>query len=104
MPRNVRNFWIDGTIDGRSSGLSGGPQGKDGGFSMTILQREDGAVADGMRVTGGSFNGRNVLRADVDDACIEVVTHRDKPGRKIVVHVGSETYSIMNTLDAEVVA
>lgn len=39
MPRNVRNFWIEGRIDGRDSTFAAGPATKDGGFSLTIKQR-----------------------------------------------------------------
>ena len=38
----LRNFWIDAKIDGRKTELEGGPQAKDGGLSVDILQR-DGA-------------------------------------------------------------
>lgn len=33
MPRNVRNFWIDAQIDGRTV-LTGGPKGKGGGAAL----------------------------------------------------------------------
>ncbi len=55
MPRNVRNFWLDGDIDGRKSGISGGPQAKDGGFSLTIKQRDNGQVTTGLRIDGYAF-------------------------------------------------
>jgi hypothetical protein len=107
MPRNTRNWYMNGRIDGRSSRIEGGPQAKDGGFDLTINQREGGDVADGLRVYGlAQSSGNLVLVATATSieggrATVEVTTHRDKPGRHVVVHVGSETYSLMNTLDAE---
>lgn len=38
--RNVRNWWLDLTVDGRASDVSTGPTGKDGGFMLTIKQRD----------------------------------------------------------------
>ena len=29
----VRNFWIDGSIDGRATDVTGGPRSRDGGMS-----------------------------------------------------------------------
>ena len=55
MPRNVRNFWINCDIDGRSNRLSGGPRSKDGGFTMTIRQRDDGSVTKAITVNGYTF-------------------------------------------------
>lgn len=112
MPRNTRNWYMNGSVDGRSSRIEGGPRSKDGGFDLTIHQRENGGVADGLRVTGlARTDGTLVLVASTTDDAdyprrdpvrVEVFTHRDRPGRKVVVHVGSETYSLVNTLDAEV--
>lgn len=52
MPRNVRNFWLDATIDGKQTKLSGGPQAKDGGFTLTIKIRDNGEVSQAMRISG----------------------------------------------------
>ena len=52
MPRNVRNFWIDCEIDGRTSTLSGGPRSKDGGFHMTIKMRNDGSIEKPLTISG----------------------------------------------------
>ena len=38
----VRNFWVDADIDGRQTGLGGGPMSKDGGMDVTIYQRDGG--------------------------------------------------------------
>ena len=55
MPRNVRNFWIEGLIDGRESNLVGGPKSKDGGFDIDIYQRDNGAVTNPLVITGRAF-------------------------------------------------
>jgi len=40
----VRNFWIEGEIDGHKMGISGGPRSKDGGFSLSVHQRSQGDI------------------------------------------------------------
>lgn len=44
MPRNVRNFWLDGRIDGRTAVLSGGPGARSGGMRLVIYGRNKGSV------------------------------------------------------------
>ena len=44
MPRFVRNFWLEGKIDGRVTKIDGGPRAKDGGFALKIYQRDRGQV------------------------------------------------------------
>lgn len=38
----VRNFWIEGQVDGRKSFIATGPRSKDGGFWLTIYMRDKG--------------------------------------------------------------
>lgn len=52
MPRHVRNFWLEATIDGRQSVFTGGPQAKDGGFHLDIMQRSKGSSIRALRVEG----------------------------------------------------
>ena len=52
MARNVRNFWIEAKIDGRNTALSGGPQRKDGGFGLTIYQRDNGSITRALNIMG----------------------------------------------------
>jgi hypothetical protein len=40
----VRNFYVEGHIDGRKTNLTGGPVSKDGGMRLYVTQRENGAV------------------------------------------------------------
>ena len=48
----VRNFWLKANIDGRSTELTGGPQRKDGGFYLTVKQRDDGGIIEPIQVEG----------------------------------------------------
>ena len=58
MPRNVRNFWLSGDVDGRRSrtrsghNFALGPQSRDGGFDLTVRMRDDGTVTEALNVTG----------------------------------------------------
>ena len=44
MPRNRRNFQIEAEVDGRKTPIAFGPQGKDGGFYLTVYMRNKGEV------------------------------------------------------------
>lgn len=63
--RNVRNFWIEADVDGRSAKLSSGPAGEDGGFSLVILMREKGAISDKRVRIKGWVNGGGKIMLDV---------------------------------------
>lgn len=40
----VRNFYIQGNIDGRRTDLSGGSGRKDGGMVLNLTQRNNGSI------------------------------------------------------------
>lgn len=44
--RNVRNFWLNLRVDGRSTTVETGPASATGGMRGTISQRHQGTVAD----------------------------------------------------------
>jgi len=46
----VRPFYIESSIDGRKTDLSGGPQNKEGGIYTTIYQRNEGSIAEAFKV------------------------------------------------------
>jgi hypothetical protein len=69
MPRNVRNFWIEGRTDDSAYGHNFGPRTKDGGFEMTIYQRDAGGVTK-------AFDIRGFL--DVDGKLTCMVIRQDK--------------------------
>jgi len=56
----VRNFWIEGNIDGRKTEMSGGPRTKDGGFSLNIYQRDAGGIVKALRIEGGADDAGNL--------------------------------------------
>ena len=68
MPVNIRNFWIEARIDGRSSELSGGPQSKDGGFSLILRQRDKGGIVTAARINGRVLSdGRICLDVEAEE-------------------------------------
>lgn len=48
----MRNFWLDGRIDGRKTPVTGGPRGAGGGFDLTIRVRENGESRPAVRIKG----------------------------------------------------
>lgn len=57
MPRHVRNFWLDLSVDGKRSRVSTGPVRKDGGFTLNILMRDGGSIVKALTVTGEAVSG-----------------------------------------------
>lgn len=73
MPRNVRNFWLDVSIDGHKTMLSGGPAAKDGAFSARIRMRDGGEVRDVGHLNGFvSADGSLSLRWSPKDGTEDV--------------------------------
>lgn len=62
---SVRYFWIDASIDGRQTMLSGGPRSKDGGMDITIYQREDGGIKTAVRIWCRARGDRLVTEVEV---------------------------------------
>lgn len=48
----MRNFWVELRVDGQKTIRATGPQRKDGGFRLTIRQRNKGASEEVLRVFG----------------------------------------------------
>lgn len=80
MPSCVRNFWLKLSIDGREKIIEAGPKNGGGGFSLTILMRECGAISSSALYVTGRVNkdGRLILKAyDYPEGReIEIVTNR----------------------------
>ncbi len=78
----VRNWWISANVDGKQEPLESGPRAKDGGFDMTIYQRNEGGIVTALYVSGYALSDGK-LRLEVDDgdkhAIYERVTERDEP-------------------------
>lgn len=51
MPRNVRNFFLTVKVDDRNTEVRTGPQGKDGGMSFSLKQRNKGEIIPVLDVT-----------------------------------------------------
>ena len=74
MPRIVRNFWIEGTVDGTATRIATGPKSATGGFELNILMRKDGEIAQAngkdaraLRITAYALsNGQLVLECSSD--------------------------------------
>jgi len=64
MPRNVRNWWIKGRADGAAKEVTFGPRLGDGGFQMTIYQRDKGEVTLALELDGEWIDGKLVLKLD----------------------------------------
>ena len=65
MPRCVRNFWIEASIDGRRSSFASGPRGRDGGFVLEIHLRERGCVCPSpVRISGRRFADKLFLTVE----------------------------------------
>ena len=75
MPRNVRNFWIELTIDGKKTRIATGPRGEDGGFELTIFQRNGGTI----------IKAHCVIGVVSDDGRLELHTVDDTLSRKTLV-------------------
>lgn len=61
MPRSVRNFWIDTSVDGRQTDIATGPRNKSGGFSINISQRDNGQVTTPLTIEGTARSDGKIL-------------------------------------------
>lgn len=58
----TRNWWIETQVDGYKHAQRGGPLAKDGGFTVTIMQRDHGERKRALRIDGlATVDGRLVL-------------------------------------------
>ena len=48
----IQNFYIDCEIDGHKSRLTGGPRAKNGGFNLTVYQRDSGEKIEAVKISG----------------------------------------------------
>lgn len=77
MPRNVRNFWIKGQIDGVENNVEFGPKTKEGGFSLTVSMRDKGEICVPITIVGRAEDGKLTLNLSFgDDFGWELVTER----------------------------
>lgn len=77
MPRNVRNFWIELSVDDAVKRVETGPRAKDGGFDMHILMRDKGSIITALSVRGYvDREGKLQLIAEHDADRIQRTTDR----------------------------
>jgi hypothetical protein len=80
MPSCVRNFWLKLSVDGQSKIVETGPKNGAGGFDLTILMRECGAISNKALYVIGRVNkeGKLVLKTydSPEGREIEIVTER----------------------------
>lgn len=69
----IRNFWIEGFADGRKTSCSFGPRAKNGGFTLSVKQREDNGIFKSVEIEG---------MAD-DDGTLTVVLNVVQPNGKM---------------------
>lgn len=81
MPRNVKNFYLTGRIDGRSTAVEGGPQSRDGGFRLAVKQRHEGRIVTALHLDG---------RANPDGSLVLQV----EPGTAVAVKVDGDRLTI----------
>ena len=58
----VRNFYVEAHIDGRETTLSGGPQNKQGGMTVRLYQRDDGAITEALMIDCEERDGVLITR------------------------------------------
>jgi len=76
----TRNWWLELDVDGRKHTVTGGPRAKDGGFSLQIFQRSDGASKKVLSVEGFVSESERLI-LDVSDelngnVLVDIVTQR----------------------------
>ena len=78
--RNVRNFYMTGSVDGYQSDLSAGPTSKYGGMSIDITQRNDGSVDTAISIRCY----RHLIFTDSGEEIVRLITSvRDKDGNEV---------------------
>jgi len=61
MPRNVRNSWVDLSVDGRND-IGTGPRSADGGMTAHFSVRDQGSIVSSVTVETGEWRGKLFLR------------------------------------------
>lgn len=73
----VRNFWIEADIDGRQTIMEGGPRRADGGFKLTIYQRENGGITTAAHIEGKvGYDDQLILMYDIGEKHGNHITRR----------------------------
>lgn len=57
----VRNFWLEGQVDGRATRVEGGPRSKDGGFDLTVYIRDEGGIETAVQMRGRAMSDGELI-------------------------------------------
>lgn len=67
----VRNFYVEGNIDGRQTLLKGGPPSREGEMTVQLFQRKDCEIVKTVRIECTVEQGALVTRVlDPDGNCV----------------------------------
>jgi hypothetical protein len=64
--RSVRNFWVEAVVDGRRTKVAFGPRRADGGFELTVYQRDRGTSWKAATISGRVIRDGEALALDVE--------------------------------------
>jgi hypothetical protein len=73
----VRNFYVVADVDGRSSQVTGGPIRKDGGMTISLTMRDNGAIRDVLTIYCQAHDDGGLVVEVVDDATRKTVVRYD---------------------------
>jgi len=88
---SVRNWWITVDVDGAAKRVSCGPRNKQGGFYLTIHQRDEGGIGTPIEIQGiADVDGKlklHVMNNYIPDGSkdIRITTNRDESNTKKVL-------------------
>ena len=63
----IRNFYVDGRIDGRNTPVTGGPANKTGGMHLDVFIRKLGTSRLGVRINCIEKDGKLILAVEDGD-------------------------------------
>lgn len=90
----IRNFYINGRVDGRETKITGGPARKDGGMGVTITQRSNGRIVETVEILSSYNEGDDTLTTWVrvphgfEGTPEDVTIKRTETGFKIITKRG----------------
>lgn len=75
----IRNFYLEGFVDGRESTLTGGPRSKDGGMEIFITQRNNGGIIKAVTINCfalGDGSLKTIVKNGNGDEVYHLITER----------------------------
>jgi hypothetical protein len=83
MVAAMRNFWIEGEVDGRRTSLAGGPRSKDGGFELAVYVRDKGSSEVAVRLSGRATRAGKLILNVTPGSYVTVTPVRDSAAFEI---------------------